>query len=109
LSLHDALPISSTIGTSIKSFLAASTAFLIASGTSCALPVPKPTRPFLSPTITSAEKRKRRPPFTTLAIRFIVTTRSSNSFTLSSLRAIYAFPPLIRIADHFHVLHQLVL
>ena len=79
----------STRGTTTKSFLAASTAFLIASGTSCALPVPKPTRPFLSPTTTNAVKRKRRPPFTTFATRLIVTTRSSNSFVSSSLRAMY--------------------
>src|SRR5699024_671388 len=38
-----------TIGTSIKFFLALSIAFLMASGTSFAFPVPKPTWPFLSP------------------------------------------------------------
>jgi len=68
-----------TIGTSTKFFLASSTALRIASGTSCALPVPKPTWPFLSPTTTSAEKRKRRPPLTTFATRLTVTTRSYNS------------------------------
>ncbi|GAT36657.1 30S ribosomal protein S5 [Listeria monocytogenes] len=33
----------STVGTSTMFFLASSTALRIASGTSCALPVPKPT------------------------------------------------------------------
>ena len=51
-------------------------AFLIASGTSAALPVPKPTFPFLSPITTNAAKRKRLPPLTTLVTRLIVTTRS---------------------------------
>ena len=45
------------IGTSTKLFLASSTAFLIASGISIALPVPIPTFPFLSPTTTTALKR----------------------------------------------------
>src|SRR5215204_6550636 len=58
---------------------AASVALRIASGTSRALPWPKPTRPFWSPTTTSAAKPKRRPPFTTLATRLIWTRRSTNS------------------------------
>src|SRR3954468_21348753 len=59
--------------------LAASVALRIASGTSRALPWPKPTRPFWSPTITSAAKPKRRPPFTTLATRLMCTSLSTNS------------------------------
>src|SRR5262245_52654104 len=53
----------------------------IASGTSLALPSPTPTCPDSSPTTTSAEKLKRRPPFTTLATRLMWITRS---FSLSS-------------------------
>jgi len=63
-------------GTLIIFLLAASDAFLIASGTSFALPVPNPTRPFLSPITTNAAKRNLRPPLTTLVTRLIVTTRS---------------------------------
>ena len=55
-------------------FLASSTAFLIASGTSLAFPVPTPTRPLRSPTTTNAAKRKRRPPLTTLVTRLIEIT-----------------------------------
>ena len=54
--------------------LAFSEAFLIASGTSFAFPVPKPTLPFLSPITTNAAKRNLRPPLTTLVTRLIVTT-----------------------------------
>src|SRR5918995_4248741 len=63
--------------------LAASVALRIASGTSRALPWPKPTRPFWSPTTTSAAKPKRRPPFTTLATRLMCTSRSTNSLSFS--------------------------
>src|SRR4051812_22151555 len=59
--------------------LAASVALRMASGTSRALPWPKPTRPFWSPTTTRAAKPKRRPPFTTLATRLICTSLSTNS------------------------------
>ena len=48
-----------TIGTSIKFFFASWIAFLIASGTSAALPFPIPTCPAPSPTITTALKRCR--------------------------------------------------
>ena len=50
--------LSSTNLTLTMFLVAAETAFLIASGTSFALPVPRPTLPFLSPTTTVAEKRK---------------------------------------------------
>src|ERR1700755_1546475 len=58
---------------------AASVALRIASGASRALPWPKPTRPFWSPTTTSAAKPKRRPPFTTLATRLMLTSFSTSS------------------------------
>src|SRR5438067_6960793 len=64
--------------------LAASVALRIASGTSRALPWPKPTRPFSSPTTTSAAKPKRRPPFTTLATRLMWTSLSVNSLSSRS-------------------------
>src|SRR5215468_5801175 len=64
--------------------LAASVALRIASGTSRALPWPKPTRPRWSPTTTSAAKPNRRPPFTTLATRLICTSLSTNSLSRSS-------------------------
>ena len=44
---------------------------LIASGTSRALPWPKPTRPLPSPTTTSAAKPKRLPPFTVFDTRLM--------------------------------------
>ena len=44
--------------TLIKFLLADWIAFLTASGTSLALPIPTPTVPFLSPTTTVAEKRR---------------------------------------------------
>src|SRR5690554_5260405 len=89
--------------------LAFSTAFLIASGTSVALPVPKPTLPCLLPTTTSAAKRKRRPPLTTLVTRLIATTSSSK--TISSLLSVKfcamidSFP---RILSRQLLLHQLM-
>src|SRR5215475_14256284 len=74
-------------GTRIRSFLACSTDFLIASGTSRALPSPTPTCPRPSPTTTSAVKENRRPPLTTLATRLMATTRSVRSSTLASIFA----------------------
>ena len=71
-------------GTSTMPFLACSMPLRIASGTSFALPRPKPTRPLLSPTTTSALKLKRRPPFTTLATRLMWTTFSFSSVPRSS-------------------------
>src|SRR5215510_2378857 len=59
--------------------LAISTPLRIASGTSLALPRLAPTRPFWSPTTMRAEKENRRPPFSTLATRFRLTTRSATS------------------------------
>src|SRR5688572_8862429 len=50
--------------------------FLIADGTSFALPMPKPTTPWPSPTTTSALKLRFLPPLTTLVTRLIDTTVS---------------------------------
>src|ERR1700676_5164800 len=68
-------------------FLAASMPFLIAAGTSLALPVPKPTilAPG-SPTTTSAEKLRFLPPLTTLGRRVIENTCSFRVRLLASLR-----------------------
>jgi len=52
-------------GTRMSPFLAASMPFLMAEGTSLALPTPKPTCPWPSPTTTSALKLRFLPPFTT--------------------------------------------
>src|SRR5438552_12534540 len=60
-------------------FLAISIPFLMAIGTSFALPEPYPTRPCPSPTTTSAEKEKFFPPLTTLVTRLMCTTRSISS------------------------------
>ncbi len=52
-------------------FLASSTPFLIATGTSADLPMPTPTLPLPSPTTTSAVSEKRRPPLTTFDTRLM--------------------------------------
>src|SRR5262245_37347811 len=75
----------SVIGTSSMLFLASSMPFRMASGTSFALPRPKPTLPLPSPTTTSALKLNRRPPFTTLATRLMCTTFSLSSTPRSSV------------------------
>src|SRR5699024_6646615 len=102
-----------TIGTLIKFFFASSIAFLIASGTSSAFPWPNPTCPFLSPTTTIAAKRKRRPPLTTFATRFTVTTRSSKSILLVSMFTLLfnvTIPSFfIKIPSRLLSLHQRVL
>src|SRR5580692_5948863 len=51
----------------------------MATGTSRALPYPKPTRPAPSPTTVSAVKPNCLPPLTTLATRFTATSFSSRS------------------------------
>src|ERR671935_2545006 len=79
----------SVSGTRMTCFFASSTPFLIASGTSSALPRPAPTCPRPSPTTTTAEKLKRRPPFTTFATRLICTTRSVSSSLFESIFAIF--------------------
>src|ERR1700692_4744583 len=80
--------------------LAASVALRIASGTSRALPGPKPTRPFSSPTMTSAANPTRRPPFTPLATRLMWTSLSVNSLSSRSRsRAIRMFHSMFRFAQ----------
>src|SRR5579862_5979471 len=70
-----------------KFFLAASMPFLIAAGTSLALPVPKPTTfDPESPTTTRAEKLRFLPPFTTLVTRLIETTCSFRFRLAASIR-----------------------
>src|SRR5271154_4434646 len=91
-------------GTRTTPRFAASVALRIASGTSRALPWPKPTRPFWSPTTTSAAKPKRRPPFTTFATRLICTRRSTNSLSRSSRLRSRPRPPSPSRAIRF--IHQ---
>ena len=72
--------------TLIMFFLASSMPLRIASGTSAALPRPKPTRPFSSPTTMRAANLKIRPPLTVLLTRFRETSFSVNSLgSLSNL------------------------
>src|ERR1700753_1078853 len=66
--------------------LAASVALRMASGTSRALPWPKPTRPFWSPTTIRAAKENLRPPFTVAATRLMCTSFSTMSLSRSSSR-----------------------
>src|SRR6185312_8417007 len=70
--------------TRVRLRLADSVALRIASGTSRALPWPKPARPFWSPITTSAAKPKRLPPLTTFATRLMWTSLSTNSLSRSS-------------------------
>jgi len=66
----------------IMFFLAISIPFLIAAGTSFALPEPNPTRPCPSPTTTRALKLKFLPPLTTLVTRLIETPDLSDQARL---------------------------
>src|SRR5687767_15868924 len=59
--------------------------FLIADGTSLALPTPKPTTPWPSPTTTSALKLRFLPPLTTLVTRLMLTTVSFRSSCPASI------------------------
>src|SRR5919204_2926975 len=74
-------------GTRISDFLAASIPFLIAEGTSFALPTPKPTTPWPSPTTTSALKLRFFPPLTTFVTRLMETTVSFRSSCDGSMRS----------------------
>ena len=67
------------LGTRKRFFLASSTAFWMATGTSLAFPWPTPTVSTSLPTTTRAENEKRRPPLTTFATRLTWTTRSLSS------------------------------
>src|ERR1700751_5692864 len=68
----------------IKFFFACSMAFLMAMGTSRALPMPNPACPWLSPTTTSAEKLRFLPPLTTFVTRLMAITSSFRSEGLTS-------------------------
>src|SRR6476661_139843 len=61
--------------------------FLMAEGTSLALPMPKPTTPWPSPTTTSALKLRFLPPLTTFVTRLIETTLSLMSSCDGSIRS----------------------
>src|SRR5437867_2415947 len=74
-------------GTRMRFFLAASMPFLMADGTSFALPIPKPTTPWPSPTTTRALKLRFLPPLTTLVTRLIDTTLSLMSSCEGSIRS----------------------
>src|SRR5438067_5628260 len=71
----------------MRLFFAASIPFLIADGTSFALPTPKPTTPWPSPTTTSALKLRFLPPLTTFVTRLIETTVSLMSSCDGSIRS----------------------
>src|SRR4051794_29359438 len=81
-------------GTRIRFFFAASMPFLIAEGTSFALPMPKPTTPWPSPTTTSALKLRFLPPLTTFVTRLIDTTLSLMSSCDGSIRSRVRIPLL---------------
>src|SRR3981189_1844666 len=68
----------------IRFFFACSMPFLMAMGTSRALPMPNPAWPWLSPTTTSAEKPRFLPPLTTLVtgLRAMTSSFSSERLTL---------------------------
>src|SRR6185312_4967222 len=84
--------------TRVRLRLADSVALRIASGTSRALPWPKPTRPFWSPITTSAAKPNRLPPLTTFATRLMWTSLSTNSLSRSSRSLLRSRPPRSRSA-----------
>ena len=84
--------------TSIMLRRAASIAFWMATGTSRALPRPKPTRPLPSPTTVSAVKPKIRPPLTTLATRLDLDQLLEASLLFHFLRIRHGFsPPLLPV------------
>src|SRR5437773_1297099 len=96
----------------MRLFFAASIPFLIADGTSFALPTPKPTTPWPSPTTTSALKLRFLPPLTTFVTRLIETTvsliSSCDASTFSRLRFICAIGSELQtcfassVGDRFH-------
>src|SRR5437667_4714575 len=61
--------------------------FLMADGTSFALPMPKPATPWPSPTTTRALKLRFLPPLTTLVTRLMETTVSLMSSCDGSMRS----------------------
>src|ERR1700748_2306402 len=92
--------------TRVRLRLADSVALRIASGTSRALPCPKPTRPFWSPITTSAAKPKRLPPLTTFATRLMWTSLSTNSLSRSSRSRFRSRPPRSRSPAMFPILRR---
>src|SRR3954469_17595066 len=95
-------------GTRISDFFAASMPFLIAEGTSFALPTPNPTTPWPSPTTTSALKLRFLPPLTTLVTRLMLTTVSLRSscdasiFSLvSNICSLYPRNPRLELQPRF--------
>ena len=76
----------------IRFFFASSMPLRIASGTSEALPKPKPTMPLPSPTTTRAANLKIRPPLTVLDTRLMATTFSCKSSVDASILA-KSIPP----------------
>src|SRR4051794_37559983 len=66
----------------------------MADGTSFALPMPKPTTPWPSPTTTSALKLRFLPPLTTFVTRLIETTVSLISSCDGSIRSRVRIPLL---------------
>src|ERR1700694_3785753 len=89
-----------TIGTVIMLRLATSMPLRMASVTSRALPIPDPTRPFMSPTTISALNENLRPPLTTFATRLTRTTRSASS-DRSPLECGYLDPMLLKLQSGF--------
>src|SRR3989337_408430 len=87
-------------GTRMSDFFAASMPFLIADGTSFALPTPKPTTPWPSPTTTRALKLRFLPPLTTLVTRLMLTTVS---FRSSCDASIFSRVSIIKSASAFRL------
>src|SRR3954467_3783176 len=92
----------------MSDFFAASMPFLIAEGTSFALPTPNPTTPWPSPTTTSALKLRFLPPLTTLVTRLMLTTVSLRSscdasiFSLvSNICSLYPRNPRLELQPRF--------
>src|SRR5277367_5876766 len=76
----------------------------MATGTSRALPKPKPTRPAPSPTTVSAVKPNCLPPLTTLATRFTATSfssRSSRDIGFSTLAIVLSEPLRLELEARF--------
>ena len=76
----------------MRLFFATATAFSTAPTTSFALPTPKPTRPFLSPIATAAEKLSCLHPRVTFVTLRISRSSSLNSFSCFFIRP--HLPPL---------------
>ena len=84
----------------IKTLLAVSLAFLMASGTCLAFAWATPILPAWFPTTTNAEKPNLRPPFTTLVILLMWTSFSKIPSSFFFLKSITKIP------FHFYVMFQ---